>query len=578
MLIGLVPLTAQTNTEREKKLDQIIDFMDHFDLIGQVRVRPEKKSNYDFDKHGNSCSNGVCSRTADEAEFIGQKVQVGFDFVDDGIKARVLLQDSRVWGGETGSPTGLNTANSSTNQSTDVREAWLEFGGQSLQLQAGRQILAYGDQRLVGHLDWTNVGRSFDALRLKYSSDFFDSHLWAAALAEEDSDSAGNNTSSTIKDAWFTGWYNTIKPGQDLHIEAYLLGKHLSWQQATNSNMNPTVALQNGLVPLIQSDNRTRDQDNLFTLGSRITNRTHKGKAAGHLDWTVEYAAQGGQSGRHIAADWDTAQVVVPLPNTIAGLYDATYNPCRVYGTNTAAGQSGCRAYLSKEEYDAWAAAANAGYKIDPNFRLGAEVAVASGDPNRNDSKVATFHNLFHTNHLHYGQADFVSWQNMIAKSVNLTWELGDFGSLYVAYWHVKKHRLQDDWYKVTGGGASGATHTTTESAANSKYGSTYNSNGTINSLGVAYLGEHLFDEYDLRYTIKSWGVEFQLGYSLVLAGDAVRKYKDNRLVKDQLWLQTVLADIQDGQINNPAAFLAWSEQSFDPRAQFAYIQMTYKF
>lgn len=51
----------------------------------------------------------------------------------------------------------------------DLRLASLEFGDpQSLSLKAGRQILAYGDERLVGPLEWLNFSRTFDAVKLHY--------------------------------------------------------------------------------------------------------------------------------------------------------------------------------------------------------------------------------------------------------------------------------------------------------------------------------------------------------------------------------------------------------------------------
>ena len=48
--------------------------------------------------------------------------------------------------------------------------------------RAGRQELSYGDERLVGAFGWDNLGRSFDAARLRYRTgawvnDFFWSRL-----------------------------------------------------------------------------------------------------------------------------------------------------------------------------------------------------------------------------------------------------------------------------------------------------------------------------------------------------------------------------------------------------------------
>jgi hypothetical protein len=58
---------------------------------------------------------------------------------------------------------------SSFSNEVDVRQAWLQLGDTegSLSLRAGRQELAFGDERLLGADGyWDNLGRTFDAARL----------------------------------------------------------------------------------------------------------------------------------------------------------------------------------------------------------------------------------------------------------------------------------------------------------------------------------------------------------------------------------------------------------------------------
>ena len=55
---------------------------------------------------------------------------------------------------------------------------WRPGGSERWDLRAGRQELIYGEERLVGTFGWDNVGRSFDAARLRYrrsawTTDFF---------------------------------------------------------------------------------------------------------------------------------------------------------------------------------------------------------------------------------------------------------------------------------------------------------------------------------------------------------------------------------------------------------------------
>lgn len=71
------------------------------------------------------------------------------------------------------------------NTATNLDQAYLDWrpgGSDQWSFRAGRQELSYGDERLVGAFGWDNVGRSFDAARLRYRTgawvnDFFWSRL-----------------------------------------------------------------------------------------------------------------------------------------------------------------------------------------------------------------------------------------------------------------------------------------------------------------------------------------------------------------------------------------------------------------
>jgi hypothetical protein len=83
----------------------------------------------------------------------------------------------------------------------DLRQAYVEVGNvetSRLGLRAGRQELAFGEMRLLGHLNWTNTARSFDAVRASYRSKNFRVDAFAASvvnLREGDYDkrTEGNN-------------------------------------------------------------------------------------------------------------------------------------------------------------------------------------------------------------------------------------------------------------------------------------------------------------------------------------------------------------------------------------------------
>ena len=54
----------------------------------------------------------------------------------------------------------------------DLRLASLEFGDpKHFSVKVGRQVLSYGDERLIGPLEWLNFSRTFDAVKLHYQQE-----------------------------------------------------------------------------------------------------------------------------------------------------------------------------------------------------------------------------------------------------------------------------------------------------------------------------------------------------------------------------------------------------------------------
>jgi hypothetical protein len=83
----------------------------------------------------------------------------------------------------------------------DLRQAYVEFGKAEaplLLLRVGRQELFFGEQRLIGHLNWTNTARSFDAARLtvqknNYKVDFFAASVVNLKEGTANKSSGGND-------------------------------------------------------------------------------------------------------------------------------------------------------------------------------------------------------------------------------------------------------------------------------------------------------------------------------------------------------------------------------------------------
>ncbi|MCB1167057.1 MAG: alginate export family protein, partial [Leptospiraceae bacterium] len=470
------------------------NWLDGFSVFGMVRFRPFFTANEDFDRS-----------TDDTSEFVGQKIQFGIEkkFTED---TRMLLrfQDSRLWGGNPGSDAGHSTANDNTSDSLDVREAYLESNNVlgPIGVKIGRQIIHYGSGRQLGRADWNNVGRSFDALEFHWSLGPWKSHLFGAVIAEEDSDSGGNNThvgrsnasgfnfncdattlactvtASTAReldDAYMAAFYNEIELHPQFQIEPYYIGIYKKWIPATTSAYPG--------FPVAPKE-RSRQRDNLHTFGIRITNKTVNGKSASDMfDYSVEGAWQTGTTGQRVQAGWDY------LNQT-----DSAGNPI----------------YTEKVFYGGYAANAEVGYRPLPFMRIALIYDRASGDPNRNDGTASTYYQLYPANHSPMGIMDMVGWRNMEGKAAAMDFAFGKYGSLHLKYWHFRKDKLQDSWY---GSGGSAVTDSngnplSTETSSNARYNEVLNSNGTIKEHSAAELGQSLFHEYNIEYVLGSEGLE----------------------------------------------------------------------
>ena len=89
----------------------------------------------------------------------------------------------------------------------DLRMAFAEVGNAStpVAVRVGRQELAFGEQRLVGHVSWLNTARTFDGARATFKHARFNVDAFATSVVrilDDAFDKSGNGN-------WFTGAYAT---------------------------------------------------------------------------------------------------------------------------------------------------------------------------------------------------------------------------------------------------------------------------------------------------------------------------------------------------------------------------------
>jgi hypothetical protein len=386
--------------------------VDKLTIGGEARVRYEIRTNGDFGATG--AGNLGQSNVSYASHRI--RVGVGYDLTPD-VSFFAQLQDARIWGSEAGqgaalTGTGIGAVSSANQNSTgvDLHQGYILVKNllvPGLSLKAGRQEIIYGDHRLFGNFGWSQIGNSFDAVKLSHSSQMADVDLFWARIIDTEGQALANTSGGAplfsaagakgTNDQDIYGLYVTLKPIANWTIEPYyfLLADHRA----------PAVTAFN--APQASSQSRS-------TVGGRLN-----GKAGG-LDATAELAWQFGSISDNLAAGSPTSNLHI----------------------------------------NAWAGAAKAGYTMDAvpmKPRIGVEVDYASGDgcvaggaaACRTQGKLGTFDNLYPTNHFHYGYMDLMAWRNMVNYQIMFDVKPSPVSKLQANFIIHRLARTHDNWYRA---------------------------------------------------------------------------------------------------------------------------------
>ncbi|WCL50110.1 alginate export family protein [Leptospira sp. GIMC2001] len=489
-----------------------------------VRPRYEARQNLDFN-----------SQTDDYANRILQATQIWF-LVDPNpyLSLKVTVQDARVWGGSSPAQAGDRRyffANSGTvidpnsrsttsvPNETSIREAFFILKHPDIRLKAtlGRQVFAFGDQRMIGGANWNTNGLSYDGVKLDWNSKYLDSSLFGAKMTASTNGpngviTANGRRNGSIDDSYLVGTYNTFA-FTDFLVDIYGFGILKKWIPRSPSYLGEVVPNEDVL-----SRNRSRQNDELITVGTRWTNRTAKnflpvGKS---WDWTIESAFQMGNTGQRLYASWDIFRD----------------------------GQTGYSNYTEKNKYTGQLHVVQTGYTFFQKLRFGGQYSYASGDPNRRDGSVSTFQTLPNPRFGIFpyfdsvaGIGENISLRNLQSYNLNITYESQEWGSFTISGFIHRKAVKADAWYAIssdpnTGGRGScsfqnsmnRSSSSFNEFASPNYSGSTENCNGNSYSIQNG-LGSGIFNEIDFSW-IYHWkdGISIWSGIGYMIAGDSIRK------------------------------------------------------
>jgi hypothetical protein len=338
-------------------------YMSQWDFGGNIRLRYEVKEgsaipgvpgSLDFRDHGADVDN----------EYLLTRIRFHVGYTDKWWSAylegrsSLATEDERfAYANNPAVPgTSAYEGHGPESDTIDLHQAFVTIGNHKefpVSLKIGRQELSYGEERLVGAFGWNNIGRVFDAAKLRWQNELFAADLFTSRVViPEDNRFNVNNDYDT-----FSGIYATSALIPKNSLEAYILARNSS-SQAIAAEPRPQ-APQPG----------ARD---IYTFGFRLKSKPGE---LGNWDYTIESAGQLG-SFKDIRRGFNSPRL----------------------------------------DHEAYMATIQAGYTFSDFWatpRLGFEYAFGSGDSDPTDGKHETFENLFPTNHKFYGYMDFVSLQNI---------------------------------------------------------------------------------------------------------------------------------------------------------------------
>ncbi|MDT3777701.1 alginate export family protein [Nitrospira sp. MA-1] len=362
-------------------------------LSGDMRVRPEFRTNGNFSNNGDS-----------NAFFSSQLIRLGFNYdVSPDVVFFLQPQVSNNWGSD--SPSGNNPAGNITgagnpgSTATDLflRQGYMmvrNFVLPNLTLKAGRQLLAWGDHRIFGTFDWNNVGFAFDGVTMRYNHAQFPVELGWLRVAEGNCvPNAGGCTNGKASkgdgDILFVRM--PMKFGSVAIEPAYIYEDGGSTTGGPGTSVGGTATGPVGG----QQSNQQRS-----TVGGRVAFKQGMFDATGEGYWQFgELGVPGQPSNTRI--------------NALAGHLDGGIT-----------------------------------LPVPMQPRIGAEINYATGSDPKNGGH--TFSQLFPTNHIHFGYMDLMSWQNMLTYGGNLQLRPTAESHFEIAGHIMRLANEKDNWYTAS--------------------------------------------------------------------------------------------------------------------------------
>lgn len=258
-------------------------------LSGEFRPRTEFRNGY----------RTLHTAQDDPAFFTSQRTRLSLLFKDDLYLFKMSAQDIRTWGDE---------AQIQDNANTNIHEAWAELNAtKHFKVKLGRQELVYDDQRLLGSVNWTQPGRSHDAIILKYqnSDTDFDIHF-GGAYNQENEKVLGNaytlNNYKILSYAWMNKKLGAVNISGVLLTDGFeLVSGNTNYRYTYGSIINYKVNdfLLSGTMYLQRGDDNSRSNISAYMMSGKASYKSKDSKFSVGIDYLSGGRSEDANPDRH---------------------------------------------------------------------------------------------------------------------------------------------------------------------------------------------------------------------------------------------------------------------------------------
>ena len=453
----------------------------------QIRERAEVRDNWiDFDSKTN---------TRDDTGLL-QRLRLGLLVVpSDWVTLYAQMEDSRTLFSDPNTSEPNKPGSQRTFVTNDdplsLRQAYIQFNkafDHPLSFQFGRQILSYGDQRLIGAFDWDNNARVFDAVKMRYQTRDYTVDAFAAYPVPHQSQDFDVPATHDL----FTGVYATTMLVPNMTSDYYVL-----WR--SKSQVAPVTSFTNTNN---QSEGDPTPDGDYATLGTRW-------KSAPNAFSGWDFGGEGA---------FQVGTIINPQGGTATTVSHQTID-------------------TGRQDLIAGMAHAEVGYTVEcdwtPRFFASFDYGSGSGNPNSGTSN--TFQNLFPTNHPLYGIMDRFSLQNMYQATVGVITKPTDKLSIRLDYHNTWLVSTEDEWRY--------SNQTPVGPTAISPLGTSTGTGGYAPRYAKALLinpSNYMGSEVDLiaTYDVTKW-CKLQVGGAHFFAGDYIRETASSQETDDANFVYT---------------------------------------